>query len=80
MSASALALVGYVAWTILLLTTILFYRTVLVLKNERAANHNATEKPVVCRACKYFRTVSVYNFVNIFVYLMNHHIANADSH
>jgi len=38
MSASALALVGYVAWTILLLTTILFYRTVLVLKNERAAN------------------------------------------
>jgi uncharacterized MAPEG superfamily protein len=38
MSPSVLALVGYVAWTILLLTTILFYRTVLVLKKERAAN------------------------------------------
>lgn len=38
MSPSVLALVGYVAWTILLATTIVFYRTVLVLKKERAAN------------------------------------------
>jgi len=38
MSPSALALVGYVAWTILLAATIVFYRTVLVLKKERAAN------------------------------------------
>lgn len=38
MSPSVLALVGYVAWTILLVTTIVFYRTVLVLKKERAAN------------------------------------------
>ncbi|MGB3049508.1 MAG: MAPEG family protein [Polyangiales bacterium] len=38
MSPSVLALVGYVAWTILLVTTILLYRTVLVLKKERAAN------------------------------------------
>ncbi len=38
MSPSALALVGYVAWTILLAATIVSYRTVLVLKKERAAN------------------------------------------
>jgi len=38
MSPSVLALVGYVAWTILLATTIVFYRTLLVLKKERAAN------------------------------------------
>lgn len=38
MSPSALALVGYVAWTILLALTIVFYRTALVLKKERAAN------------------------------------------
>ncbi len=38
MSPSILALVGYVAWTILLTTTIVFYRTTLVLKKERAAN------------------------------------------
>jgi len=38
MSPSILALVGYVAWTILLTTTIVFYRTVLVFKKERAAN------------------------------------------
>lgn len=38
MSPSALALVGYVAWTILLASTIVFYRTALVLKKERAAN------------------------------------------
>lgn len=38
MSPSALALVGYVAWTILLALTIVFYRTTLVLKKERAAN------------------------------------------
>lgn len=38
MSPSALALVGYVAWTILLASTIVFYRTVLVLRKERAAN------------------------------------------
>ena len=38
MSPSVLALVGYVAWTILLATTIVFYRTLLVLKKQRAAN------------------------------------------
>lgn len=38
MSPSALALVGYVAWTILLAATIVFFRTMLVLKKERAAN------------------------------------------
>ncbi|MGB5548411.1 MAG: MAPEG family protein [Polyangiales bacterium] len=38
MSPSVLALVGYVAWTILLAMTIVFYRTLLVLKKERAAN------------------------------------------
>lgn len=38
MSPSVLALVGYVAWTILLATTIVFYRTALVVNKERAAN------------------------------------------
>lgn len=38
MSPSVLALVGYVAWTILLAMTIVFYRTALVLKKQRAAN------------------------------------------
>lgn len=38
MSPSVLALVGYVAWMLLLATSIVFYRTLLVLKKERAAN------------------------------------------
>lgn len=38
MSPSALALVGYVAWTIFLASAIVFFRTALVLKKERAAN------------------------------------------
>lgn len=38
MSPSVLALVGYVAWTIFLTIAIVSFRTVLVLKKERAAN------------------------------------------
>ncbi len=38
MSPSALALIGYAAWTLLLLVAIVLLRTVLVLKKERAAN------------------------------------------
>ncbi len=38
MSPSALALVGYVAWYLLLAISLLGYRTVLVLTKERAAN------------------------------------------
>jgi len=38
MSPSALALVGYVAWTLLLAIAIVSYRTVLVLAKRRAAN------------------------------------------
>ncbi|MFW2389629.1 MAG: MAPEG family protein [Polyangiales bacterium] len=38
MSPSVLALVGYVAWTLLLTIAIVLHRTVLVLKKERAAN------------------------------------------
>lgn len=38
MSPSALALIGYAAWTLLLLIAIVVLRTVLVLKKERAAN------------------------------------------
>jgi len=38
MSPSALALVGYVAWTLLLAIAIVSYRTVLVLTKRRAAN------------------------------------------
>ncbi len=38
MSPSALALVGYAAWALLLSIGILGYRTVLVLTKERAAN------------------------------------------
>ena len=38
MSPSALALVGYVAWMLLLAITILFFRTALVLAKKRAAN------------------------------------------
>jgi uncharacterized MAPEG superfamily protein len=38
MSASALSLVGYAAWTLLLGSSIVFYRTGLVLAKKRAAN------------------------------------------
>jgi uncharacterized MAPEG superfamily protein len=38
MSPSALALIGYAAWTLLLLIAIILVRTVLTLKGERAAN------------------------------------------
>ena len=38
MSPSGLALVGYVAWTLLLLVWIVLLRTVLVLSGKRAAN------------------------------------------
>ena len=38
MSPSALALVGYVAWMLLLAITILSFRTALVLAKKRAAN------------------------------------------
>lgn len=38
MSPSVLALVGYVAWTLFLTISIVLYRTVLVLKGDRAAN------------------------------------------
>jgi uncharacterized MAPEG superfamily protein len=38
MSPSALALVGYVAWMLLLAITILFFRTAFVLAKKRAAN------------------------------------------
>ena len=38
MSPSALALVGYVAWMLLLAITILLFRTALVLAKKRAAN------------------------------------------
>jgi uncharacterized MAPEG superfamily protein len=38
MSPSALALVGYAAWTLLLAITIITYRTVLVFSKKRAAN------------------------------------------
>ncbi len=38
MSPSALALVGYVAWTLLLVVAIVSLRTLLVLRGERAAN------------------------------------------
>jgi len=38
MSPSALALIGYAAWTVLLLVWIVLLRTVYVLKKERAAN------------------------------------------
>lgn len=38
MSPSALALTGFVAWTLLLAISIVSYRTFLVLTNQRAAN------------------------------------------
>jgi uncharacterized MAPEG superfamily protein len=38
MSPSALALIGYAAWTVLLAITVLNYRTVLVLTKKRPAN------------------------------------------
>jgi uncharacterized MAPEG superfamily protein len=38
MSPSALALVGYAAWTLLLAIAILTFRTVITLKRERRAN------------------------------------------
>ena len=38
MSPSGLALIGYAAWTLLLATALLGYRTVLVLTKRRAAN------------------------------------------
>jgi hypothetical protein len=38
MSPSALALTGYVAWTLLLAIAIVSYRTILVLTKQRAAN------------------------------------------
>lgn len=38
MSSSGLALIGYVAWTLLLLVGVVLYRTVLVLGGKRAAN------------------------------------------
>jgi uncharacterized MAPEG superfamily protein len=38
MSPSGLALIGYAAWTLLLATALLGYRTVLVLTKQRAAN------------------------------------------
>ena len=38
MSPSALALIGYAGWTLLLAATILTYRTVLVFGRRRAAN------------------------------------------
>lgn len=41
MSPSALALVGYVAWTLLLAVLIILFRTVVTLKKERHANEFA---------------------------------------
>lgn len=41
MSPSALALVGYAAWTLLLVIAIVSFRTVLTLKKERRANQFA---------------------------------------
>ncbi|MFZ1863049.1 MAG: MAPEG family protein [Polyangiales bacterium] len=38
MSPSGLALIGYAAWTLLLSTALLGYRTMLVLTKQRAAN------------------------------------------
>jgi len=38
MSPSGLALIGYAAWTLLLSTALLAYRTMLVLTKQRAAN------------------------------------------
>ena len=38
MSPSALALIGYAAWTVLLTAAIVFYRTGVVLVRKRAAN------------------------------------------
>lgn len=38
MSASALSLIGYAAWTLLLGVSIVFFRTGLVLSGKRAAN------------------------------------------
>lgn len=56
MSPSVLALVGYVAWTLFLTIAIVLYRSVLVLKKERAANdfHPSGEdvSPFANRLCR----------------------------
>ena len=56
MSPSALALIGYAAWTLLLLVAIVLLRTVLVLKQERAANSFAPwgedVSPFAARLCR----------------------------
>ena len=56
MSPSALALIGYAAWTLLLLVAIVLVRTVLVLKKERAANSFAPwgedVSPFAARLCR----------------------------
>ncbi len=56
MSPSALGLIGYAAWTLLLLVTIVLLRTVPVLKKERAANSFAPwgedVSPFSARLCR----------------------------
>jgi uncharacterized MAPEG superfamily protein len=51
MSPSALALVGYVAWMLLLAITILSWRTVLVLAKKRAANSFTPSGEEVSPSC-----------------------------
>jgi uncharacterized MAPEG superfamily protein len=56
MSPSALALIGYAAWTLLLLVAIILFRTVLVLKNGYASNSFAPwgedVSPFSARLCR----------------------------